>query len=558
MAKMTALCYNFLLITAICVIKEVKCAGEPHIIIIIADDLGWNDVSYHGSSQIMTPNIDCLAYNGIILNSHYVQPSGSATRAALLTGKYPIKLGMQGESIKPGVPVGLPDGKILPEYLKDIGYATHFVGKWNLGQSRWNDTPTHRGFDHHFGFFNGWTSYYDYLTTVTVNGKEYTGFDLRRDTQPAWDLSGQYATDIFTTYATDTIQQHDVARPLFMVISHLAAHAANPSKSLEAPQESIDKFGHIIDSGRRTYAGMVSKIDDSVGAIVSSLEQKGIFDNTVILFISDGGAASVGEIGNRNFGSNYPFKGIKGSLWEGGVRSVAFISSQLFLQRGRVSTDLIHVTDWLPTILSAANSEVNLFDLDIDGVDLWSSLNYNFDTTRRSTLINIDEKNRNAALILSSFKLIVGSTLNGSYDDYFGESGEENLQPISYNSSAVFNSLVGQTITKLSYQPTNEFEYESLRNLATIKCEGSDGKHPCDLSDGGICLFNLAKDPCEQDNMINMLPSLVRQMKRKIVEYREGLIEQFEMIPNIEESDPKKFQYAWNPWKECVDALCTA
>ncbi|KAI4462495.1 arylsulfatase [Holotrichia oblita] len=129
---------------------------------------GWNDVSFHGSNQILTPNIDALAYNGIILNSHYVQPSGSATKAALLTGKYPIKLGMQGDSIQPSDTRALPERKILPEYLKDIGYVTYLAGKWDLGYNRWNDTPTYRGFDHHLGSYNSWTSYYDFLTTTTV------------------------------------------------------------------------------------------------------------------------------------------------------------------------------------------------------------------------------------------------------------------------------------------------------------------------------------------------------------------------------------------------------
>ncbi|KRT85839.1 hypothetical protein AMK59_2324, partial [Oryctes borbonicus] len=108
-------CYFFLIAANILL---VRCVGEPNIVFIIADDLGWNDVSFHGSNQILTPNIDALAYNGIILNSHYVQPSGSATKAALLTGKYPIKLGMQGDSIQPGEARSLPEGKILPEYLK--------------------------------------------------------------------------------------------------------------------------------------------------------------------------------------------------------------------------------------------------------------------------------------------------------------------------------------------------------------------------------------------------------------------------------------------------------
>ncbi|KAK9731198.1 Sulfatase [Popillia japonica] len=547
-------CYFFVFAANVMLVSSV---GEPNIIFIIADDLGWNDVSFHGSNQILTPNIDALAYNGIILNSHYVQPSGSATKAALLTGKYPIKLGMQGDPIQPGDTRALPERKLLPEYLKDIGYVTYLAGKWDLGYTRWNDTPTYRGFDHHLGFYNSWTSYYDFLTTTTVNGKDYSGLDIRRDAQPAWDLAGQYATDVLTDYAVGTIQQHDTTKPLFMMISHLAPHAANPAKPLEAPQETVDKFKHIIDSGRRTYAAMVSKIDDSVGAVVTALEQKGMFENSVIIFMSDNGAPTVGEF--RNWGSNYPLKGLKGTLWEGGVRSPSFISSQLFLQKGRVSNDLIHVTDWFPTLLSAANGDVSFLDLDIDGTDIWSSLVYNFDTTRRSTLLNIDEKNRNAALILSNFKLIVGSTKNGTYDSYYGETGEENLEPVVYNTTAIAKSPAAKAIDKVSYSPTSEFEYMSLRELATLRClDPSVKRTECDLSDGGICLFNLTKDPCEEDNMVNFLPSLVRQMKRKMVVYREGLVEWQERNLDIENSDPKLHHYTWNPWRDCADATCSA
>ncbi|KAG5871829.1 hypothetical protein JTB14_006726 [Gonioctena quinquepunctata] len=353
-------------------IQELR-NDQPNIVFIIADDLGWYDVGIHGSNQIPTPNIDALAYNGIILNSHYVQPTSTPTRAALLTGKYPFRLGMQGASFSPADKRFLPEGKLLPEFFKDLGYSTHLVGKWQMGYSRWNETPTFRGFDHHFGYYNGFTSYYDYLTTWNFDNKDHTGFDLRKDGVPAFEEVGKYATDAFTEYTVKTIEEHDTSKPLFIMLAHLAVHAGNIGKLLEAPQETINKFRHVEDSNRRTYAAMVSKLDDSIGSITEVLEAKNMLQNTIIVFISDNGAPTVGPE-FRNWGSNYPLRGIKGTLFEGGVRSVALIYSPLIVQPGRVATDLMHVTDWLPTLYSAIGADTSLLDPDLDGIDQWSSL----------------------------------------------------------------------------------------------------------------------------------------------------------------------------------------
>ncbi|XP_026470682.1 arylsulfatase B-like [Ctenocephalides felis] len=154
-----------LLLSTLALILSVtsQFVDRPHIVYIMADDLGWNDVSFHGSNQILTPNIDALAYNGMILNQHYVQPTCTPSRAALMTGKYPIYTGLQGYPLSIGDTRTLPAGKILPGHLKDLGYVTRLVGKWHLGYSSLNATPTHRGFDSHLGHWTGFTSYYDYI-----------------------------------------------------------------------------------------------------------------------------------------------------------------------------------------------------------------------------------------------------------------------------------------------------------------------------------------------------------------------------------------------------------
>nr|CAD7402131.1 unnamed protein product [Timema cristinae] len=166
--------------------------GRPHIIFIVADDMGWNDISFHGSDQIPTPNIDALAFNGVILNSQYAQPVCTPSRAALMTGKYPIHTGetviplqrtvihgqkvqlllplcpplfkgMQGYPLLGAEPRGLPPGKLLPEYLRELGYTNRAIGKWHLGFYKRELTPTYRGFDSHLGYWTGFVSYYDYI-----------------------------------------------------------------------------------------------------------------------------------------------------------------------------------------------------------------------------------------------------------------------------------------------------------------------------------------------------------------------------------------------------------
>ncbi|XP_017769891.1 PREDICTED: arylsulfatase B-like [Nicrophorus vespilloides] len=536
---------------------ESQQAGQPNIVLILADDLGWNDVGFHGSNQIPTPNLDALAYNGIIFNSHYTQSTCTPSRTALLTGKYPMRLGMHGTPLNPAQVEGLPEGKLLPEYLKELGYETHLVGKWHLGYARWNNTPTYRGFDHHLGYYTGYVSYYDYLNTFRVDEKDYTGYDLRRDTEVAWDLAGQYATDVFTDHAVKTIENHALTKPLFLMVSHLAVHAGNDGKLLEAPQETINKFRHIQDSNRRTYAAMVSKLDDSVGSIVSALQAKGLLENTILVFASDNGAPTVGQY--SNWGSNYPLRGIKATLFEGGIRGVAFAWSPLFVQSGRVSADLIHISDWLPTLFTAAGGDIGLLDPDLDGVDQWSSLQYDLPSPRNDILINIDEITRNAALRFYNWKLIVGTTWNGTYDSYFGESGKENIEEQVYNSTRVFDSPAGKAIRQVSYTSLTEAEYEALRRQATLRCLNAKAKrNPCDPSNGEVCLYDVPSDPCEENNLASFLPSVVRRMKRALVDYRSGLTPQISGKVDIEKDDPKLFQFAWNPWLDCSDSTCAA
>lgn len=279
----------------------------PHIVLILADDLGYDDVSIHGNDEIPTPNIDALGYQGQILNRHYVAPMCTPSRAVLLTGKYMLRTGMQHHVISNPEPWGLPvKERVLPEYLRELGYSTNLVGKWHLGFAYRAMTPTCRGFDHFRGYLGGYVDYYGH--NANVSGMN--GGDWRRNEEVDWDGSrGEYATDTITRYAVDVIERHAAAsKPLFLMVNHLAPHTGNRDRPMQAPEEYVQRFAYIKDEKRRVYAAMVSKLDESVGDIVQSLRDRDLLKNSVILFSSDNGAPSLGEHSNR--GSNYPLRGV--------------------------------------------------------------------------------------------------------------------------------------------------------------------------------------------------------------------------------------------------------
>jgi arylsulfatase B len=274
---------------------------------MVADDLGFHDVSFHGSSEIPTPNIDALAYNGVILNRFYTLPLCTPSRSCLMTGRHPIKTGMQHYVIVSDEPWGLGlNEKIMPEYFKDAGYKTHLIGKWHLGFHQKQYTPTMRGFDTFYGYYGPYIGYYDH--SLEMFDRNYSrGYDMRRDLEVE-PISNTYATELFTSEAIDTIKNHDIKTPMFLMINHLAPHAGNEDNPMEAPQDEIDKFEYIENEQRRTLAAMISILDRGVGEVVQALKDKEILNNTIILFFSDNGAPTLGH--HSTMGSNYPLRGV--------------------------------------------------------------------------------------------------------------------------------------------------------------------------------------------------------------------------------------------------------
>lgn len=517
---------------------------SPHIIVVMADDLGWNDVGFHGSNQIPTPNIDALGYNGIILNRHYVLSSCTPSRAAFFTGKYPLRMGMQGGGIKGGEPRGIPlDVPILPEHLKGLGYVTRLIGKWHVGYHTPQHTPLHRGFDSFLGFYNSYISYFDYR----YSQGNMSGFDLHQGDIPSYGVQGEYATDLFTEEALRIIDHHDPQRPLFLQISHLAVHAP-----LEVPLDHFNnkEFAHIRESNRRKYAMMVSRLDDSIGRVVSSLGDKGMLQDSIILFLTDNGAASIGEF--RNWGSNYPLRGTKYTLYEGGVRGTAVLWSPRLQKMAVVSEQLVHITDWLPTLYSAAGG--NLKDLgNIDGVDQWPVLSEGRGYARDSIVLNIDEVTKTEGAIYNRFKLVRGSVKRGYYDGYHGESGRNREVPL-YNTTRILKSAVSGSISAhLGGPVTQPSAMISLRLQATVQCFANTTyySHPirntfvtCNETE---CLFDIVNDPCEMRNIAKQYPNRVQHLDKLLEKYGQLLQKQMKH-PIQWLADPRRKNNTWEPW----------
>lgn len=509
---------------------------RPNIILIVADDLGYNDVSFHGSTQIPTPNIDSLAYGGIILNNYYVSPICTPTRGALMTGRHPIQTGLQSGVIVASQPYGLPlNETIMPQFFQKLGYRRHMVGKWHLGFHKKEFTPMYRGFETHYGYYLGCGDYYDHTSEAN---EEYFGFDFVRNTTVDFTGIGQYSTELFRQEANTIIQKHDTSEPLFLYLPFQAVHSGNlPSgKSLQAPTKYIKRFPHIKNTERKTYAAMVSALDDAVGSIVQTLKDKNMYSNSIIVFTTDNGGPANGFDGNA--ASNFPLRGVKATLWEGGVRGVGFISSPLLQTKGYVSNQMIHVTDWLPTLYTAAGGKAS--DLhNLYGIDQWGVLQTNGKPVRTEILHNIDPMDKTEAIRVGDYKLLHGP-ITGYWDGWY--------PPYQLSEKSSYDRM-----QMSAYKRTNRSELGILQETAgkpvTIQCGPKPANASTNCEANKVpCLYHIPSDPCEYNNIASSHMDIVTKLVAKIVEYKSTMMVPPGNKPFDPAGNPRVNGGIWRPW----------
>ncbi|KAK3599226.1 hypothetical protein CHS0354_012834 [Potamilus streckersoni] len=479
-------------------------ASRPHILFVLADDFGYHDIGYHGS-EIKTPVLDRLALSGVRLENYYVQPICTPTRSQLMSGRYQIHTGLQHSIIWPTQPNGLPlDSPTLADKLREAGYSTHMVGKWHIGMYKKDYLPTSRGFDTYFGYLLGSEDYY---THFRCDG-HLCGTDLRNNMDPVNNETGHYSTHLFTQKAIDIVNNYDVSKPLFLYLAYQAVH-----EPMQVPDSYMDKYQHIKDRDRRIYAGMVAAMDEGIGNLTEAFKAKGIWNNTLLVFSTDNG----GQI--LCGGNNWPLRGWKGSLWEGGVHGVGFVYGRMLDEKmhGTVSQSLIHVSDWFPTLVSLAGGSLNGTQ-PLDGVNQWETINSGSASPRKELLHNIDplfhkgkpayngtfDTSVRAALRIGDWKLITGNPGNGSW-----------IPPPNIDT------------TLLHYEVKCSSHEEMTKN---------------------VWLFNIAKDPYEHVDLSDAYPSKVKEMLDRLAYYQSTAVS-CRYPPGDPRANPALHGGFWGPWE---------
>jgi arylsulfatase A-like enzyme len=363
-----------------------QAAPKPNIVFLLSDDQGWADVGWHGT-EIKTPNLDKLAAAGARLEQFYVMPVCSPTRAALMTGRYPMRYGLQTGVVRPWAQYGLPlEERTLPQALKEAGYTTAICGKWHLGHCRPEYLPTRRGFDHQYGHYNGALDYFTHIRDG--------GFDWHRDDRVCRDEG--YSTFLVAREAARLIREQPKDKPLFLYVAFNAVHAPH-----QVPESYKAPYTHLAEP-RRTYAGMVGAMDEAVGQILAALDEKGLRQNTLIIFSSDNGGPNP-----RRVTSNGPLRAGKGTLYEGGVRVCACAAWAGRIQPGTVIEQPLHMVDWYPTLLGLAGVSLEQ-KLPLDGRDAWPTISAGKPSPHEEILLNAEVAR--GAIRVGDWKLV----LNGA------------------------------------------------------------------------------------------------------------------------------------------------
>lgn len=482
------------------VVQQYLCSNQPNILVVLADDVGINDVSWN-NPRGFTPHLGKLAQDGIILDNAYSLPVCTPSRSALLTGVYPFKLGLQrgfGKHTPEGIPLNTT---LLPQYMKDLGYTTHGLGKWHLGFCSQSYTPLRRGFDTYYGLFVGddeedikkpRTSKRNQRKKHFFNRKRNskkkvpykkkfkkkfhknkqknkTGKDFTRTvSEPSPKLDSQS----YSRRAIEIIKSSSQTKPFFMYLALFTKSYPREVRKIRGNKEN-----HRVK--------LLREMDNSMRDILSALKESGQYENTVIFFISDNGGRDLSNLAD-NENPNYPLRGSKGTVYEGGTKVPGFVHSPLIGNQGSRFGGMFHLVDLVPTVLHLASlGSLTASNEGLDGLDQWNALVGQESSPRKIMIYNIDDN-------------FVPAVLNGPQ-----------VQPkfqIALRDDN-FKLIWGQPkMLHRSYREAKKMTGGLARSQQILE------------------LYNLNKDPEERNNVAKMRYDVVLRLKNIALNYYRSMI----------------------------------
>lgn len=358
---------------------SVVAAERPNVIVMVADDLGWADVGFHGNTKIDTPSLDRLAKEGVQLDRFYTTPICSPTRAALMTGRDPMRLGIAYGVIMPWHNIGVHPGEtFLPELFLKAGYQTAMVGKWHLGHAQQTYHPNNRGFEHFYGHLHTEVGYFPPFGNQGGKDFQLNGVSIEGE---------GYETFLLGNEVSRYIRDRDQSKPFFVYMPFIAPHTP-----LDAPEDLLEKYEDMKDerqpararqtdqtrmlrklmmrpSARPIYAAVVDGMDQAIGNVLKTLDDEGIADNTIVLFFSDNGGAAY-ALGGAD---NVPLRGGKGETFEGGIRVVSVMRWPEAIKAGGKMDSIMTVMDVLPTLAAATGIDAST-NFKLDGRNMWPAI----------------------------------------------------------------------------------------------------------------------------------------------------------------------------------------
>ena len=517
--------------------------GRPNILMYVIDDLGWGDLSLSGLAQdrtqgghstFRTPHIDRLASEGVVLDRYYVNQLCSPTRTSLLSARYAYHLGLGGGVITDGHPETLRlNESTIANHLKELGYKTHAVGKWDAGYTIPHETPVGRGFDTFVGYYNADEDYYTHECGGAGAHPPCSGLDLHDDSvnsagelvlRPLYDRT-TYSTTLYTSAVVNTIARHDRSLgPFFIYAAYQAVHG---------PLEAPERYQHMCEAehepARHVFCAMVLALDEGIGNISATLQMHGYANETIVAFTTDnGGQNAVG-------GNNWPLRGNKATVFEGGVRGTGFVwGTALHAGAGgrRLWRGMMHNVDWLPTLVAAAGGQPPEGK---DGVSVWEALVTDGVSPRSEMLLQ----------------------LTGPHSP---RPSDVDMAGVNYQLSAAYMRGPWKVVWMQPEAPCPEAANISQqistcgrRATGWVQMVGDHRSYvkPTEAQtcwQSKPCLFNIEDDPLEQNDIGARYPDKLAELLDALAKYNASQIPN-QAFPFDESACPRPPANAWMPWR---------